>query len=1117
MKCSRCNHENAANQKFCGDCGARLSATCPACGTASAPDQKFCGECGARLTEAASSPRFVSPQSYTPKHLADRILHSKEALEGERKQVTVLFADLKGSMELISERDPEEARKILDPVLERMMEAVHRYEGTVNQVMGDGVMALFGAPLALEDHAVRACYAALAMQEAVKQYSERTRAAEGIEVQIRAGLNSGEVVVRAIGNDLHMDYSAIGQTTHLAARMEQLALAGTIRITSETLRLAEGFVQVKPLGAVPVKGLAGPIEVFELTGAAASRTRMQAMAARGLTRFVGRQVEMDALSRALRQAAGGSGQLVAVVGEPGVGKSRLYWEFTRSHRTQGWMLLESGSVSYGKANTYEPLIDLLKTYFQIENRDDMRKMREKVTGRALSLDRALEADLSPLLSLLNVTVDDALWAALDPPQRRLRILEACKRLLLRESQVQPLLLVLEDLHWLDSETQAFLNSLVDSLPSARVLLMVNYRPEYQHDWSRKTFYTQLRVDPLPQESAEELLGSLVGSDPALAPVKQLLLRQTERNPFFLEESVRTLVESGALAGTSGAYRLTRPLDNVRVPSTVQAVLAARIDRLGVDDKRLLQTAAVIGKDVPLAILQAVSDLPERVLREGLGHLQSAEFVYEARLFPDPEYTFKHALTHEVAYANLLQEQRRGLHAKIVVAIEATYPGRLEEHVEQLGHHALRGELWERAAEYMRQAGEKAAARSALRAAAAFFEQALDALTHMPKTRETIVLAIDLRFRLRTVLAPLGEFERIFARLSEAQSLAQGIEDEDRLGWVSCYLTHYYTLSRSPESGVQHGNRAILIAEVLGDFPLLVASRLFTAAAYAGLAEYAAARDALIKNIDEIPREREREHFRVAGPVAAWSRNTLVSCLAEQGDFAEGLSQGKEALRISLEANFSYTLAGSYYFLGYLQLHRGDLGNAIDMLERGFELCRTRDLPWQLPQISVALGCAYAVSGRVNDARALLPQIAGGVSGLGAPSNISWLGNLRLLTVGPEEAIAESTRTLEASRRSKERAVEAWTLHLNGNIEMARPNGDRIAAEQAFRDSLALALAHGMRPLVAHCHLGLGKLFTGTGEKAKARDHLGMAAAMMRKMEMGIWLEQAETALAQSNH
>ena len=377
------------------------------------------------VASAGSSPAPTqepvgAPHAYTPPHLAEKILTSKAALEGERKQVTVLFADLKGSMELLADRDPEEARQLLDPVLERLMAAVHRYEGTVNQVMGDGIMALFGAPIAHEDHAVRACYAALAMQEAIRRYSEEVRRVHGVEVQIRVGLNSGEVVVRAIGNDLHMDYSAIGQTTHLAARMEQLAPPGAIRLTADTLRLAEGWVQVTPLGPVPVKGLATPVEVFELVGAGPARTRLQAFAARGLTPFVGRQAELAALHQALEQAEAGHGQVVAVIGEPAIGKTRLFHEFTHASRTQGWLLLESSSTSYGQATPYLPVIDLLKAYFQIEDRDDGRRIREKLTGRLLTLDPALGPTLPAFLPLLEVSVEDPHWQAIDPPQRRQR-------------------------------------------------------------------------------------------------------------------------------------------------------------------------------------------------------------------------------------------------------------------------------------------------------------------------------------------------------------------------------------------------------------------------------------------------------------------------------------------------------------------------------------------------------------------------------------------------------------------------------------------------------------------------------------------------------------------------
>src|SRR2546428_1308875 len=504
------------------------------------------------------------PLSYTPEHLAEKILTSRSVLEGERKQVTVLFADLKGSTELIADLDPEAARQLLDPALHHMMEAVHRYEGTVNQVLGDGIMALFGAPLAHEDHALRACYAALAMQAALQRYGEEVRRSHGLEMHMRVGLNSGEVVVRTISNDLHMDYSAVGQTTHLAARMEQLATPGSIRLTAATLRLAEGLVKVNALGQFPVRGLTEPVEVFELLGASAIRRRLQASAARGLTRFVGRQQELVALQQALERAGTGYGQVVAVVGEAGVGKSRLVYEFVHSHHTPGWSVLESVSVSYGKATPYFPVIDLLKRYGHIEDQDDTRTIRAKVTGQVLTLDETLQDAVPPLLALLDALPEDSPFLTLDRPQRRQRTRAALKRLLLRESQVQPVLVVCEDLHWIDSETQALLDSLVESLPTASLLLLVTYRPEYHHGWGNKTFYTQLRLDPLPHEHIQALLAALLGDAGGLTPLKQRVLARTQGNPFFVEESVQTLVETGSVVGAPGAYRLGTPSQTLQV-------------------------------------------------------------------------------------------------------------------------------------------------------------------------------------------------------------------------------------------------------------------------------------------------------------------------------------------------------------------------------------------------------------------------------------------------------------------------------------------------------------------------------------------------------------------------
>jgi len=781
MQCPRCQQENPPQAKFCLECAAPLALRCANCDTQLPAGAKFCFECATPVGAPNSPPRFVSPEAYTPKHLAERIINSKAALEGERKQVTVLFADLKGSMELLADRDPEEARQILDPVLELMMGAVHCYEGTVNQVMGDGIMALFGAPLAHEDHAVRACYAALRIQEAIRRYTEEVRRVHGVEVQIRVGLNSGEVVVRSVGSDLRMDYTAVGQTTHLAARMEQLAPPGAIRLTAATRRLADSFVQVKILGPIPVKGVAEPIEVFELTGAAAIRTRLQAARARGFTQFVGRGAEMAQIQQAAEQARRGRGQIVAAVGDAGVGKSRLFFEFLQSHHGDGWLVLVASSVSYGKATAFLPVADLLRTYFRIENGDDTRSVRSKITGTVLTLDRALEDTLPAIAWLLDALAPEDRFFALEPAERRRRALDGVKRLLLRESRVQPLLLVFEDLHWIDAETQSVLDGLAESLPTAPILLAVNYRPEYRHGWSTKTYYRQLRVAPLAPESADEFLRALLGNDRSVQPLKALLIERTEGNPLFLEESVRTLVETGMLAGEPTAYQLTRSADTLQIPATVQAILAARIDRLRPELKRLLQAAAVVGKDVPVALLEAIAEMRGDDLGRGLAELQTAEFLYETRLFPDLEYTFKHALTHEVAYGGVLQGRRQVLHAALVEAIERRDADRLGEQVEILAHHALRGGLTAKAVTYWRQAGTKAVARPANREAIGFLETALTLVADLPETPATLSDALDIRIALGPALIALhgAGAEEVEASYTHALELVDRLGDPRR--------------------------------------------------------------------------------------------------------------------------------------------------------------------------------------------------------------------------------------------------------------------------------------------------------------------------------------------------
>ena len=1123
MRCPRCQHENPTHAKFCLECGARFSAACVQCGTQLPAGAKFCLECGKATDSPATEPaRFASPQAYTPKHLAERILTSKAALEGERKQVTVLFADLKGSMELLAERDPEEARKILDPVIELMIEAVHRYEGTVNQVMGDGIMALFGAPLALEDHAVRACYAALRMHAAVKRHAEKVRRNQGVAMRIRIGMNSGEVVVRAIGSDLHMDYTAVGQTTHLAARMEQLADPGTTLLTAETRALAGGFVEATSLGPMVVKGMPNPIEVYELSGTGIARSRLHASAARGLSPFVGRDTEIGQLLRIVEHAHHGRGQVAAIVGEPGVGKSRLTFELTHSPRLEGWRVLEAGASSHGKATSYLPVVDLLRRCLGIDERDGYAETGAKITGRLSELGESPWPAVPAFEALLGVPVESGRWLALEPRQRRQHTLEALTRLVLRESRRLPLLLILEDLHWVDAETQAWLDNLVDGLPAARLLLLVTYRPEYQHAWGSRTYYMQLRVDPLLRGGAEDLLLALLGPDPELASLRTMLIERTDGNPFFLEETARALVESKAVVAAPDGYRLARPVDIAQVPPTVQAILASRIDRLPPAEKQLLQCGAVIGKEVPLALLCALVDEPEDVVRQQLAALQGAEFLYETRLFPESEYTFKHALTQEVAYGSLLSDRRRAVHARIVKEIERLHGDRLEEQVEQLAHHALRAELWSEALRYGRRAGAKAIARWALREAAAQLEHALAAGGHLPETREVIAEMIDVRLDLRSAIHTLGEVERGQELTRGAAALAERLGDEARTGKIAYALSvSLWMLGRSDEAEIPNA-RARAVAVSTGDALLGHQARMQQARLYHDRGEYRRAALAFREALSAL--ETTGEAFRISSaanssPLVGQGTTYLGWTLAELGEFEEAARRTEASLRaiVALDNPFGSMMA--CMGVGMVRVRQGDASAAIPPLEQGLRICYEFGLTaLAFHGIAASAGVAYTLANRVDEAIPLLRKVADQAGAmklvsdhlLGAiPLAEAWLGTGRL-----DDAERLGRQSLDLARTHGQRGHEVYALRLLGEVAAARDASDTGEAATRFRSALALASDLGMRPLVAHCHLGLGKLYRRTGKPEQAQEHLTTSASMYREMDMRFWLEQATAELGQ---
>ena len=1103
MTCPRCQTNNPEGTRFCGQCGTALVVVCSACRAANPPAHKFCGQCGKALA-ASSATRFHAPAAYTPKHLADKILTSRSALEGERKQVTVLFADLKGSLELLDLRDPEEAQRLLDPALERMIEAVHHYEGTVNQVMGDGIMALFGAPVAHEDHAVRACYAALRMQEAVKRYAAKAR--------IRIGLNSGEVVVRTIGSDLRMDYTAVGQTTHLAARLEQMAEPGAILLAPGTLQLAEGYVEVRSRGPVPIKGLTEPMEIYDLLRAGNVRSRLHAAAARGLTGFVGRETEVDQLRQALALAESGRGQVVAIVGEPGMGKSRLTWEFIHSADAVPWRLLEGGSVSYGKATAFLPIVALLTGYFGIELSDDGEAVRDKIRARVLALDAQLEPALPALFSLLGAPVADATWERLDPPRRRQRTLDGVRHLLLRESQAQPLLLVFEDLHWIDGETQALLDSLVESLPASRLLLIASYRPEYSHGWGSKTYYRQLRIDPLPMESASHLLADLLGADPDLTPLKDVLIERTEGNPLFLEESVRTLVETKVLHGGRGSYLLEQPMDTIQMPPTVQSILTARIDRLLSEDKRLLQAASVLGKTVPVFLLRAIAEMPDEELRRALTRLRAAEFLYEARVFPSLEYTFKHALTHEVAYGGLVDERKTALHAAVVDAVENLEKGAVVHSVELLAHHAVRGRVWDKAVDYLREAGRRVGARGAIAESAQRFEQALELLSRLPPGPETLRRAIDVRLDLSVPMSLQGRIARLMELQLEAEPLARELGDERTLGWIAQRLAAYSWFPGRYREGVAQAERALTIADEIGDVPLRLATQYAFAMLHMGLGNYRVAIDTFVGIVDGPDSAVAQNVPGMNVPVFAGSCSWLTFCLASLGEFERALGYSDPARQPADLDPLAEAMLASFRPSQYAL--RGEFERAFALCSQAVEICQARTVPVWLAQSLSLRGLMRAWLGR-PDAEALgdLERGLGLFEQFGIESHRATFLSRRaeglLLGGRIDEAHVFARQALDLAQRLGEKGNEAQARSLLGDIASA--GAEPREALGSYREALAACEALGLRPTGARCHLGLGKIHRRLGEAEPARPHLETAARLFGEMRMRFWQERAEAA------
>ena len=1007
---------------------------------------------------------------------------------------------------LASDADREETGSRAQRLIHTLLGKVQSLGGRVEDQGAAGFVAVFGLE-PVEDACTRAAHAALAVQNTV----QRARHADSLTPALTCALHAGHLLAGNAGARVVIDMRARHGARAILDALSTGAEGGTILVSEAAAPLLERRFQLETVS----RPLAGAARVYRVV---AREPTGYGLAGRPLTPFVGRAGEMMLLDGVRARVTTGHGQIVALVGEPGVGKSRITYELARAASERGWAALEGHAASYGATTPYLPLVDLLRRYFRLDDADGPRALHDKIRSRLAALpDRGLATVIPALLAVLGGPTEDDEWLRLDPPQRRQRILDGVKRILLRESQAQPLLVLFEDLHWIDAESQAFLDHLVESLPTARILLLVNYRPEYRHGWAGKTYYRQLQIDPLPPEGSGALLDALLGSDASLGPVKRLVIEQTEGNPFFIEESIRSLVETGVLAGERGAHCLASVVQDLRVPATVQAMLAARIDRLAPEDKRLLQVASVVGKDVPFALLDVVADLADQALRRGLDRLQTAEFLYETGLHPELAYCFTHALTHEVTYDGLPHARRRELHARLVAAIEMLHRDRLGEHVERLAHHAFQGELREKAVDYLRRAGLKAAARSAPQDARMRFEQALGVLQALPESQSTLEQAFDIRLDLRAVMQQLGEGRLMLERLREAEALAERLNDDHRRGRVFALATNDHSRLEELDEALASGARALEIAGRLGDMRLHILTTSFLAQTHYYRGEYERAVELATDNLAALPVDWAYEHFGNSAPASVYDRACLARSLAELGRFADAGKYETEAIRIAESTHQAFTIAAAYWAAVTHRLLKGDWAKARSLVEHEIAVVRAGSLVFLLPFVVAVsawvlaqLDEASEALDRLQEGHRLLESIAAS----GRVAHGTWvyhsLGRASLLLGRLDEARCLADRAVESA--PSQHGFAAHALHLLGEIATHPDRFDAARAEGHYRHALRLAEPRGMRPLVANCHLGLGRLYRRTDKREQAQEHLVTATTMYREMDVTYWLEKAEADL-----
>ena len=1127
MTCPGCGQANPGDARFCGGCGARFEVVCAVCQAPNPPGNRFCHQCGGALEPGAAADQFASPRSYTPKHLAEKILTTGGALKGERKQVTVLFVDVAGFTSLSERLDPEEVHRLMSRAFDLMLAEVHRYEGTVNQFLGDGIMALFGAPIAHEDHARRAVHAALGIQRALDDYQTEL-APRGISFRARQGLNTGLVVVGAIGSDLRMDYTAVGDTTNVAARLQQAGEPGRVTVGEATHRLVRGYFETRPLGEIHLKGKAEAVAAWEVVAAHETRTRLEVEADRGLTPLVGRERELGLLLDAFARARTGHGQVVFLVGEAGIGKSRLLLELRqRIGDDAAWQ--EGHCLSFGKAMAFHPLVDLLRRQFGVEEADGEAAIAAKLERGVAEIGEDLAPVAPYLRALLSIDPGDAEVRAISPAQRRGETFEALRRLLVRAAERRPQVLVIEDLHWIDGATEQFLAMLADSVPALQALLVFTYRPGYASRFGERSYFTRVVPAALSAEDSARMAAAVLATDTLPEELRTFVAAKAEGNPFYVEELVKSLEESSALRREDGRLALARPLTEIAVPGTIQDVIAARIDRLPEAPKRTLQLASVIGREFTRRLVDRLAEIRERS-EEFLRELTALELIHERRLFPELAYMFKHALTQDVAYASLLVQRRKELHGLVGLAIEELYADRLPEHYEMLAHHFSQAENWERALGYLLKAADKATKAFGLRQAIELYGQALEAARHLgeavpvttlmtlhraradlflgvgefDRSRKAAEALVGLARRVQDHPAEAGALIRVAAALQweedfpgalerarEAIEIAEAVGAQAPLGGALYVRGYVHLLSGRLDRGEEDLGRALAIGRAMGDLSRQALALHALALRQNWQGQYRASLELAVEGV-----KIAREH-RLAVPLlrCLWNQGVAWTDL---GDYDAALAALGEGLALAEKIGDDAFISRFRNTVGWLRIDIGDFARGIELSEQSYEETNRSS------RAGHGTGAERRAFIRVNEADAWMAQgdLAGAAAALEEahhtvqhppPSRwMTWryathcyasLGQLALLRGDSERARRLADQSLETAVPTRSQKYESWAWRIKGESATARRAWDE--AEEALGRALAIAEAIGQPRQTWMSQFALGRLDAAQGRRQDA--------------------------------